>query len=288
MTSIFDFNQDLLMEDCINKGDMDDLDERNQIVHDILLSFDPKRINAPFPFVQINEADPRYITRRICDETTNIKTGFVHYQLREPDGTRGEKFDPIPLETFKYTIKCLIKNLWCTERPAVHGDLTDSNLIYNPPYLFIKDFEPGLTLYLNTENYIESIETDINDLFNSYRSINEMSYDDFDRTLLPFQERIKRYVINCVGQKPLPEPRFTVPIVPETESRFTVPTIPVYQPRFDISRVQEPQSATTLTDQKRSSSYDIGNSAKRPKYKQKYLKYKFKYLKLKKELEKLY
>lgn len=135
MTTIFNFNPNLLMEDCISKGDMSYLDQRNKIINDILITLDPTQINAPFPFVQIDRTDPRYETRRICDETNNTKTGFIHYKLREVNYANGEMDLPIPQVIFNSTIKWLTTNLWCTKRPAVHGDLTDSNLIYNPPYL---------------------------------------------------------------------------------------------------------------------------------------------------------
>lgn len=222
-SSEFDFNPNLLMEDCISKGEMSYLDERNEIVNNILQSLDPTQINAPFPFVKMNETDPRYKTIERCDETKiskhgdrNIKTGFIHYKLREVNCTNKEKCPPIPYLTFSNTIIWLKENLWCTKRPAVHGDLTVSNLFYNPPYLFIIDFEPGMTVYLNTENYIEFIETDINDLFDSYKSFNNISDSDFDSDslLLEYREKLKNDVKEYVKNKIImlkPPSRWAIP-----------------------------------------------------------------------------
>lgn len=66
---------------------------------------------------------------------------FKHYQLdRDKEPT-----DLIHNNTIIHTLQWLNKYMWSHSNSFVHGDLTDDNIIYNEPYLWIIDFEPGIT-----------------------------------------------------------------------------------------------------------------------------------------------
>lgn len=77
---------------------------------------------------------------------------FQHYKLKRITNTASEKYPFIPVSEILKTIRFLYNILWFAKPPLrrfCHGDLTESNIVYNPPYLFIIDYQPGHVRELN-------------------------------------------------------------------------------------------------------------------------------------------
>jgi tRNA A-37 threonylcarbamoyl transferase component Bud32 len=74
--------------------------------------------------------------------------------------------------------------MWFATHCVVHGDLTTGNLIVNGNYLFIIDFEPGPTRYVdrNTEDGRQAIITDLNDFVKSVQDMNKERVSNFMAT----------------------------------------------------------------------------------------------------------
>jgi hypothetical protein len=82
----------------------------------------------PFPYVSYEEGNDGYI--------------FKYYEL-DRDSEPSEIINNVVI---KNTLLWLKKYMWeHSTNPFVHGDLTDDNIVYNSPNLWIIDYEPGLT-----------------------------------------------------------------------------------------------------------------------------------------------
>ncbi len=85
-------------------------------------------LNPPFPYIS-------------PDEDGRLR----HFQLTRYSAGVGERQPMIPGENVIHSIYWFAHHMWGNATmPFVHGDMTESNVIFNPPYLFVIDFEPGL------------------------------------------------------------------------------------------------------------------------------------------------
>ena len=110
---------------------------------------------------------------------------FKHYRLdreKEPTDLINNN------NTIVHTLQWLNRYMWSNNNSFVHGDLTDDNIIYNEPYLWIIDFEPGIT----KENKL--FNQDIFSLFIYYYNI-LIDLFDFGNSILIKNKRINENYI---------------------------------------------------------------------------------------------
>lgn len=178
----FSFEFKFMMDEY--KPSEEDLGEQNYADRENLLKQITNR-GGPFPYVSEKfKANIQKIMSRNFDffnkflpqpfldsVTLQEEEKFQHYALKRITNP-SEKYPFIPVFEILKTLRFLYNILWFAKPPLrrfCHGDLTESNIVYNPPYLFIVDYEPGHVkeiqegydhlIYRDFVDFLFSIET---------------------------------------------------------------------------------------------------------------------------------
>jgi len=198
----FEFN---FMPDEYTPDPEEDLNEIDYAERDHLLRQITNR-GGPFPYVSEKfKANIQKIMSRNFDffnkflpqplfDAMTLQEGepFQHYALKRITNP-SEKYPFIPVSEILKTLRFLYNILWFAKPPLrrfCHGDLTESNIVYNPPYLFIIDYQPGHVKELSEENdhliyrdfvdFLFSIETHNKKHDSSYSVIDAVNSADLE------------------------------------------------------------------------------------------------------------
>jgi hypothetical protein len=171
------------MMDEYTPSEEEDLDERNYMERNNLLRQITNR-GGPFPYVSekfkaniqkiMSKFDffNKFLPQPVLDAMAlREDEQFQHYALKRITNP-SEKYPFIPVSEILKTLRFLYNILWFAKPPLrrfCHGDLSESNIVYNPPYLFIIDYQPGHVreiqegddhlIYRDFVDFLFSIET---------------------------------------------------------------------------------------------------------------------------------
>jgi tRNA A-37 threonylcarbamoyl transferase component Bud32 len=174
-----------IMKDEVDEDEVDEdaIEERNECIDSVLNELPRNVVNAPFPFTDLDH----------------------HFKLARSNAVQGHVLPPIPALNIQYTVKWFGRYVWGGRMPFVHGDLTRDNVVYNPPYLFIIDFEPGHVSSLSLSgNYMENLQKVAGDLCDFFRSIEQLNGPGFIDTVFPGYNF--SYIINQWNDNTTPIP----------------------------------------------------------------------------------
>jgi tRNA A-37 threonylcarbamoyl transferase component Bud32 len=164
--SNFAFTGEIMEEELKEPEDEDEyekLNDRNELIENVLSTL-PRQINVPFPYIDLNH----------------------HWKLKRPNAVKGTIMPIIEPHQIIDTIKWFGEHIWGNViTPFIHGDITYDNVVNNPPYLFIIDFDPeniqSLDLTGNPKNdNLKKIAGDLIDFFKSVETLNQKHNPEYN------------------------------------------------------------------------------------------------------------